>query len=208
LWVVAGSVFALVGLALILVKYTRGSLGVWWLAVGLTIVLVGTIVGTAAAFTSESSEVTEPGTPRAEITSHDSGQTIDGPVSLSGPVTRPLRIGESLWLFVGTLPESGDKPGYFYLQCGPCEESPEKMTWRCKAVSLANIGPRRVGFYLAAFRGDDPAKLVQRLTEGAVFDYQNENDIPPSRTDPRNAKTLSTFGDVVVMDSVIVGLTT
>lgn len=206
LWIVVGAAFALVGLVLILMRFTRGALGVWWLAVGLTMVLVGTIVGTAAAFSSDTSEVAEPGTSTAEITSLDDRQTIDGPVSLSGVVNGPLRQGESLWLFVGTLPESGDDPGYFYLQIGPCEESPDKMTWRCNTVSLASLGPRRVGLYLAAVRGDDPAKLVQRLTEGAVFDYQNNNDIPPNRPDPRNAKTLSTFGDVIVLDSVIVGL--
>jgi hypothetical protein len=205
LWIVAGAAFALVGLVLLLVRYARGALGVWWLAVGLAIVLVGTIVGTAAAFSSDTSEVAR-GTPTAEITSLDDRQTIDGPVSLSGVVNESLRQGESLWLFVGTLSESGDDPDYFYLQFGPCEEAPDRMTWRCKTVSLANIGPRRVGLYLVAARGDDPAKLVQRLTEGAVFDYQNKNNIPTNKPDSRNAKTLATFGDVVVLDSVIVGL--
>ena len=206
LWIVVGAAVALVGLVLILVRFTRGALGVWWLAVGLTMVLVGAIVATAAAFSSDASEVAEPGTPAVEITSLDDRQTIDGPVALSGAVNSPLRQGESLWLFVATLPESGDEPVYFYLQFGPCEESPDKMTWRCRAVRLANIGPRRVGLYLVAVRGDDPAKLVQRLTEGAVFDYQNKNHTPTNRPDPRGGKMLSTFGDVVVLDSVIVGL--
>jgi hypothetical protein len=206
LWIVVGVAFALVGLVLILVRYARGALGVWWLAVGLTMVLVGTIVGTAAAFSSDASEVAKPGTPTAKITSVDDRQTIDGSISLSGAVNAPLRQGESLRLFVGTLPESGDDPDYFYLQFGPCGESPDSMTWRCNTIRLATIGPRRVGLYLVAVGGDDPAKLVQRLTEGAVFDYQNKNNIPTNRPDPRNAKTLSAFGDVVVLDSVIVGL--
>jgi hypothetical protein len=207
LWSAVGAAVAVVGLALILVRYTRGALGVWSLSAGMTLTLVGAIVGTAAALGPNTSNANDPGTPTAEITSLADRQTIDGPVELSGALNKPLRQGESLWLFVGTLPDSGDDPGYFYLQFGPCEVSQDTMKWRCKDVSLAQIGPRRVGLYLTTARGKDPAKLVQHLTEGAVFDYQTKNHIPTNRQDPRNAKTLSTFGDIVVLDSVIVGLT-
>lgn len=204
--VAAGSIVALGGLVLIIVRHMNGSLGAWPLASGLTAILVGAIVGTATVFSSGDQQGPGIAAPRAEITSLKDGQTIDGPVTLSGTVSTPLRQGESLWLFVGTLPASGNSADYFYLQFGPCEESHEQMTWRCTSISLANTGPRRVRIYLTAVRDGDPPKLVQRLTEGAVFDYKTSNDIPPGRNDPRNERNLADFGDVVVLDAVTIGL--
>jgi hypothetical protein len=210
MWVAAGGVCALVGLYLVL---RRGGAAKWPLVWGMTCIIVGSIVGTLGAVgvqprqAAEARRETSPDTaPEIRITSVRDGQQVDGPFGIAGVIDQPLRQGESLWVLVGNVSDSGAEPTTFYLQLGPCGVLLDEKTWQCDDVALASMGPRRVRFYVLAVRDGAAADLVRRLVSGGVLDYQNRAKITPDRSDARNFDTLPGGEDVLLLATVNVGL--
>lgn len=207
IWIGVGAVSALAGLILIAYKQNRSTHTRWSLTLGLTCVLVGAIVGTAAAVNTHSRQPldTRHEVPHARITSVRDGQMVDNTVRIAGVIDQPVRPGESLWLFIGTLPPSSDEPTAFYLQFGPCGVLSDTRTWECNDITLATQDPRRVRFYLVGVRGNSASEFVQRLASGAVLDYQKNNALTPDRTDARHFDKLPAGDDILPLDTVTVG---
>ncbi|WP_326943227.1 hypothetical protein OG439_24600 [Amycolatopsis sp. NBC_01307] len=214
LWIGLGATMTISAfLWIVILKVKNSPLPLWILSTSFTVALVGAVVATSAAL---SLPTPDPDSPAAiTIDSHRDGTLVENPVVLSGGITHPLAVDETLWLVIANVPPQGGSPGPYLLQPGPCQIARDGKAWSCAEVRLVDNERKGVVFYMLGVHGDQARIFGQRLIASAQLDqrnviaskYKDKNlDISTTGPDPRSTPTLPGGEDIDQLASVKVVL--
>lgn len=177
----------------------RGKLRVWT-AVALIVVMSVGVAFVSSSLTRGSGHGSSTSSPEIAVDTPKGEVPRDRPVTVSGRLVQPLRQGESLWVFVGTLTDRDTQPQLYYQQAGPCAIDPSARSWRCSDIVVTSPDTRLIGVHVVGAWGGRPASLVRNLVGGAKFEAGSIDQ------DPRNVSNLPLGPDAELLATEILAV--